>query len=206
MEAGSRAPAPPRRTQEERREETRAKLLDATIESLIEAGYAATTQRAVTARAGVSSGAMTHHFPRRVDLVGAALERLAEQRAAAMRSAAATIPRDSDGALAALLDLLWADFSGPLFKVFVKAWIAADDDPELYERLVRLERVLAREIGRTVAELSAEMEIDDLDVRILGVLAAARGLALTEAFEPRRGRRPDQWRLIRPALERMILE
>src|SRR5690242_5936361 len=70
------APVKTRRTQEQRRAETRAKLLDAAIESLLEVGYAATTTRAVAQRAGVSSGAQTHHFPRRVDLVAAAVEHL----------------------------------------------------------------------------------------------------------------------------------
>jgi AcrR family transcriptional regulator len=46
-----------RRTQAMRTEETRAALLDATIELLGEVGYAALTTREVAARAGVSRGA-----------------------------------------------------------------------------------------------------------------------------------------------------
>jgi AcrR family transcriptional regulator len=195
----------PRRTQAERRAQTQAKLLDATIQSLIEVGYAGTTLRAVAARADVSSGAMTHHYPRRVDLVAAAIERLTDQRISAMRAAAAGLQTGTRAGVQALLDLVWTDFSGPLFKVAVKLWIAADDDRELYERLVPLERKLAREIAQAIAELDAQVEIESLDVRVLAVLAAARGLALTEAFEPRQSRRTDQWKLIRPILERVIL-
>jgi AcrR family transcriptional regulator len=194
------AVAKTRRTQEERRAETRAKLLDATIESLAESGYAATTTRAVAERAGVSAGAQTHHFPRRVDLVTAAVERLTEDRITAMREAATV-----EG-VGGLLDLLWADFSGPIFKVAVKLWIAADDDPELYERLVPLERVLARAVAEALAELAREVGTADLEARFLTVLAALRGLALTQAFEPR-GRRPaKQFEVVRPVLERLILE
>src|ERR1019366_1193637 len=67
------APLTPRRTQQERRDETRAKLLDATIESLVEVGYSATTTRLLAERAGVSSGAhsrvrrTSHHPPHRRD-------------------------------------------------------------------------------------------------------------------------------------------
>jgi AcrR family transcriptional regulator len=200
---------PSRRTQEERRTRTRAKLLDATIESLIEVGYEATTTRAVAHRAGVSSGAQTHHFPRRVDLVAAAIEHLTEQRIAAMRAAAAELPTDTEEGVRALLDLLWADFSGPLFKVFVKLWIAADDDAELYERLVPLERVLARVISQSVAELGGELvrgrDRKVVDARMATVLATLRGLALSDAFEPRRRRPGNQWALVRPMLERAIL-
>jgi AcrR family transcriptional regulator len=70
----------PQRTQVERRAETRAKLLDATIESILEVGYAQTTTRRVAELAGVSAGAQAHHFPRRVELVAAAAEQLVERR------------------------------------------------------------------------------------------------------------------------------
>jgi AcrR family transcriptional regulator len=195
-----------RKTQEQRREETRAKLLDATIESLMEVGYAGTTTRAVANRAGVSSGAQTHHFPRRVELVAAALENLTQQRIAAMRAAAGELPEDPLRRARALAELVWADFSGPLFKVFVKLWIAADDDPELYERLVPLERSLARTIAASIGEYVGELDVPDRDARVLTFLATARGLALSKAFEPRgRRRADDQWEIVRPVLERALL-
>jgi AcrR family transcriptional regulator len=198
-------PAATRRTQEERRAQTRGKLLDATIESLIDFGYAATTTRAVHERAGVSSGAQTHHFPKRVDLVAAAIERLAEQRIEAMRADASSLPSDEQLRVRTLLDLLWADFSGALFKVFVKLWIAADDDPELYQRLVPLERDLARTIAKAIGEILGDLGHGDLEVRVLTALATVRGLALTQAFEPRGRRNSDQWALVRPMLERLLL-
>lgn len=59
MPATAQPQQPPRlrRTQEERSQETRARLLDATIESLIDVGYAGTTTTAVCERAGLSRGA-----------------------------------------------------------------------------------------------------------------------------------------------------
>jgi AcrR family transcriptional regulator len=194
-----------RRTQEQRRAEMRDRLLDATIESLLEDGYAATTLRAVAARAGVSSGAMTHHFPRRVDLVGAAVERLTEQRVAALRAAADQLPVEQAERVPALLNIVWVDFSSDLFAIAVKLWIAADDDPDLYERLVPTERLLAREIATAVAELSVDFSRDDLAARVTAVLATMRGLALTDAFLPRRRGSSEQWALVRPVLERLIL-
>src|SRR4051795_6382285 len=99
--------APARRTQSERRAETRGRLLDATIESLIEVGYAGTTIRRVTELAGVSQGAQSHHFPHRVDLVTSAFERLAEERIERYRQRARELPADRGERLRALLDLLW---------------------------------------------------------------------------------------------------
>src|SRR5437588_9277104 len=115
---------PTHRTQEQRRAETQGKVLEATIKSLLEDGYGQTTTRHVAALAGVSPGAMAHYYPRRVDLVASAIERLAEQRLQAWRERAHQLPEKSEQRLPALLDHLWEDFSSPLFTVFVKLWIA----------------------------------------------------------------------------------
>src|SRR3954454_3417465 len=148
--AARMAVTPRRRTQEERRAETRGKLLDATIASLLEAGYQATTTRRVADLAGVSAGAMTHHFPHRVDLVGAAIERLAEQRVAELRTQAGALPVKREERAQAVLEMLWADFSSDLFTIFVKLWVAAADEPELYARLVPVERLMTREIATSL--------------------------------------------------------
>jgi AcrR family transcriptional regulator len=192
---------PPHRTQEQRRAETQAKVLDATIQSLLDDGYAQTTTRHVAALAGVSPGAMAHYYPRRVDLVASAIERLAEQRIDAWREMAHTLPAEGAQRVPALVDLLWEDFSSPLFTVFVKVWVAAADESELYERLAVTERGIARAIGRLATESIGEMQ-DRVgwEGRLLVALAAVRGLALTERFEPRTERRPDPWPIARSAL------
>ncbi|MGH2954280.1 MAG: TetR/AcrR family transcriptional regulator, partial [Solirubrobacterales bacterium] len=149
-----------RRTQEERSAETRGRLLRATIDCLLEVGYAGTTTRLVTERAGVSQGAQTHHFPHRVDLVASAFEHLAQQRTERYRERARDLPPDRAARLRALLDLLWEDFSSPLFTVAAKLWVAAADDEELRERLVPVERRInagVTELARDVAgELGGE--------------------------------------------------
>ncbi|WP_198407266.1 TetR/AcrR family transcriptional regulator [Nocardia terpenica] len=52
-----------RRTQQERREATIAKLFDAAIATLDELGYARASASTITARAGMSYGALFRHFP-----------------------------------------------------------------------------------------------------------------------------------------------
>ncbi len=190
-----------RRTQVQRRAETRGKLLDATIQSLLEVGYAATTARRVADLAGVSQGAQTHHFPRRVDLMAAAVERLAAERIAELHELATRFPAATDQRLEAIVDLLWADFSSSTFAVFVKLWVAAADDSELYARLVAVEHQVARAIGQLTRELSGELaERRHWERSVQLALAALRGLALTEQFEPRGRSHRDLWPIIRPAL------
>jgi AcrR family transcriptional regulator len=194
-----------RRTQEERTAETRGKLLDATIQSVLDVGYAATTTRRVTELAGVSQGAQTHHFPYRVDLVGAAVERLAEQRIRETARKARELPSAADLRSGALLDLLWEDLSGPIFTIFVKLWIAAADDEELYQRLVPVEAQLRRQIMEMAVDLGGELiEVPGWETRLNLALSAMRGLALTEAFEPREKRRGHAWPAMRAELLRLF--
>jgi AcrR family transcriptional regulator len=197
---------PVRRTQEERTAETRGKLLDATIQSVLEVGYTATTTRRVTELAGVSQGAQTHHFPYRVDLVGAAVERLAAQRIAEVAARARDLPSEPRARAGALLDLLWEDFSSPAFTIFVKLWIAAADDEELYRRLLPVEGEMRRQILASAAEIGGDLvRIPGFQARLNLVLSAMRGLALTEAFEPR-GQPPTgrAWPAMRAELERLL--
>lgn len=86
----ARGAVPIRRAQAGRSAATRARLLDATIECLVEHGYTGTTTTAVAQRAGVSRGAQLHHYGTREQLVAAAVGHLAEQRAAVLREQAAT--------------------------------------------------------------------------------------------------------------------
>ncbi|MGF2951529.1 TetR/AcrR family transcriptional regulator, partial [Mycobacterium sp. THU-M116] len=70
----------PRRTQAQRSSETKAALLDATLDLLVESGYKATTLTAVAHRAKVSLGALLHHFPTKNDLLVAAIGHAFERR------------------------------------------------------------------------------------------------------------------------------
>lgn len=192
-----------RRTQEERRAETRAKLLEATTQSLLEVGYAATTTRRVAELAGVSQGAMTHHFPYRVDLVGAAVEHLADRRIAELHELAEKFPSGRAARIRAVLDVLWADFSSSTFTVYVKLWVAAADDAELYERMVPIERRLARATVELAGSLAGELTTHPgWEHQMQLAMTAVRGLALTEQFEPRGRRRRDPW----PDVRRTLLE
>jgi AcrR family transcriptional regulator len=59
------------RTQQERREETIARLLDASIDTIVELGYARTSAKVITQRAQVSDGALFRHFPTMGDFMAA---------------------------------------------------------------------------------------------------------------------------------------
>ncbi|MGH6625595.1 MAG: TetR/AcrR family transcriptional regulator, partial [Burkholderiaceae bacterium] len=70
----SQPPVKPRRTQAERTEETRRRILDAAVDVLATKGYAGFRTAEVAEAAGVSRGAQTHHFPSKDELIVAVVE------------------------------------------------------------------------------------------------------------------------------------
>jgi AcrR family transcriptional regulator len=133
------APAKPSRTQKERRDETRSGLLDATIESLVEVGFRKTTTLEVQRRAGVSRGALLHHFPSKTGLIAAAVRHLAELRGRQIKQLSSELPQGS-ARIGAVLDLLWESFTGSLFCVAMELRAAARTDDELRAVLLEVER------------------------------------------------------------------
>src|SRR5437588_7135258 len=95
-----------RRTKAQRVAETRARLLDATIECLAEIGYARMTTGDVAERAGMSRGAQLYHFQSKAELVATAVDHLLERLHAQFLDAVAALPADVDRG-PAVVDLLW---------------------------------------------------------------------------------------------------
>jgi AcrR family transcriptional regulator len=85
-----------RRTQEERRSRTQARLLEATMECLVDLGWSGTSTTEVARRAGVSRGAQQHHYPTKMVLVAAALEHLLEAQRLAYETAFAVLRQIKD--------------------------------------------------------------------------------------------------------------
>lgn len=69
MDPVLRRPKKERRTQKEKSEEMRARLRRATIEILMEKGFQNAGTPDICRRAGVSRGAMLHHYPSKNDLL-----------------------------------------------------------------------------------------------------------------------------------------
>jgi AcrR family transcriptional regulator len=81
MGMGDALPAPPpgRRKQAERSAAMKQRLIAATLDALVEIGYAELTFSHVVERAGVSRGAPLHHFASKAALVEAAAEALVQE-------------------------------------------------------------------------------------------------------------------------------
>ncbi|CCQ14670.1 putative transcriptional regulator, TetR family protein [Rhodococcus sp. AW25M09] len=160
-----------RRTQAERTAGTRAKLLDAAIDCLVELGFAKTSTQEIARRAGVSRGAQLHHFPTKESLVIAAVEHLVDRRLSEILEAQPDPERGPE--------ILADAFSGPLFYAALELWVAARTDPALHEAMIPLERRVAEAIqGGAQIVMGSRMSAESIELSV----ELVRGLAVSALF------------------------
>jgi AcrR family transcriptional regulator len=142
-----------RRTQGERSQTTRTRLLEATVSALEDVGYDGTTVTEVCDRAGVSRGAQLHHYPTKEELVLAAVEWLFHKRQEEFRAAFAQLPAAADKRKVAI-DLLWK-FIGKekTFYAWLELAVAGRTDPKLGKRVRELGSRTAAAVEATFREL-----------------------------------------------------
>jgi len=107
--------------------QTRGRLLDATIRCLVKFGYANTTTPRVAEEAGLSRGAMMHHFENGMALLQATIVELHEKRLRAFRRAAENPNRE----VTDLVETYWKQLQKPAFIAFHELAVAARTDAEL---------------------------------------------------------------------------
>ena len=163
------------KTQAERRAETRAALLDATIESLVTYGYAGTTTGRIAELAGVSRGAQTPYFRSRADLISAAVTHLAELRLATVRERFS----GKNISIEEGLDALWEEHQGDAFDALLELWVASRTDEEMREHLFKIERDVGVAIVEELATaLGAIADRPDFNDDMIYILATMRGLSM----------------------------
>jgi len=115
------------RTQAQRSAATRQALVDVTIELLIERGWAGTTAVAVCERAGVTRGALVHHYPSLSALLAHSLESLYDDFTKR--------PQRTPVSMLSAVEGVWRAVGDRRFKAVFEAWSAAANDPELAAEL-----------------------------------------------------------------------
>jgi AcrR family transcriptional regulator len=179
--ARPRTPTPPaeRRTQAERRATTRAALLDAALECLVEEGYTALTTRNVAERAGVSQGTQMHYFPTRAAFVAEAIRHVAFKLADELREQDTLHPRSDRRRLELMLDRTWEIHTGPIFQATMELWVAARTDPEMQHAMDQVTRDVTRRIATGALEMFPELMARPRAGEVLDMgLAIMRGLAM----------------------------
>lgn len=185
-----------RTPQADRTRAMRSRLLEATVELLVERGFSGTSTTLVSERAGVSRGAQLHHFPTKNDLVVAAVEHLTELRGAELAEALGSVPCGA-GRTRAVLWVLGDHFSSPVFTAALELWVAARTDEALLAAVAPLEQRIGRETHRlTVEALGVDESRAGSRQLVQATLDLVRGLGLASTItdDTRRRRRIlEQW-------------
>lgn len=170
------------------------RLIAATIECLIERGYAGTSTLEVQQRAGVSRGALLHHFPSRDELIFAALRELMSARTEQIRQQmGGKLPDGAEGIRRAI-DVIWMTFSGPLFQASLELWNAARTDEELRAALIPHERAIGQQIFEEVGEVfGADVrKHPDFPAVLTLIIQAMRGEAASGVLRSAGSKRDEQ--------------
>ncbi|WP_307846612.1 TetR/AcrR family transcriptional regulator [Actinospica durhamensis] len=165
--------------QQDRSRATRARLLDAAVDCLARLGWTGSTVAVVAERAGVTRGALQHHFPTREDLFTAAIEHVAAERMAFVRARLDELPEHGPARTEAVVSMIVRMYTDQYFRAALHLWVAAATEEPLRERVVALENRVGREAHRVaVASLGVDEYAAGVRETVQATLDMARGLGL----------------------------
>jgi AcrR family transcriptional regulator len=172
-------------SQAERRAATRSALIAAATEGFARAGYESLSTEAVLSRAGVSRGALYHHFASKADLMAAVFEAVTLSALDRARSAAALTLHVRDGVSAALKAWLRAVLAPTPRRIILETGPAALGFARAREIEARLTvEPLRTRIERAVQRGETICASPDLTARLLNAMVAELALAAMERGEP----------------------
>jgi AcrR family transcriptional regulator len=118
------------RTQQQRREDTIGRLIDASIDTIVEVGYARASAKLIAKRADVSDGALFRHFPTMGDFMAATAHEVMRRQLELFTKQVAEIPADQP-ALQAALTILRDVTGNATNTVMYELLVAARTDEKL---------------------------------------------------------------------------
>ena len=149
---------------ETRSAETRQKLLDAAISSIQERGYHGTTLTAVSKRAGLTRGALQHHFgQRKVNLMTETAEQAYRQlQTRYVSSIEQCKSRSPADAARGLFNDLAELFETPESMALIEIWMASRGDQELAKAVLSTIHGIDREVTKSWNQLFSGLPRGDL--------------------------------------------
>lgn len=152
--------------QQTKSERTRGSILDAAIDCFYDLGYSNTTTENIVQRAGVSRGAMLHHFPTRADLIRAAVDHLNQSRLDAYNEEEARIQEGAEHTrVDEGIDAYWRQLNTKAFVVFHELQVAARTDTELASALTPALKAYDRSWAKATSQLFPDLAQSEAFVR-----------------------------------------
>ncbi|CAN7170390.1 helix-turn-helix domain containing protein [Variovorax paradoxus] len=168
------------------------RILNAAVELLIEQGTARTTTLAVQRRAGVSRGALLHHFPTHAELLSSTVQELVRRNEAAVHEALAKVGVAEDPFERAV-KVLATTMAKPAYLAELELWAISRTDIELRTALQAAERGARKESDRVMRMLFPSIAERPDAAEVMGsTLAFLRGQAVTGIISGRPSQRQKQ--------------
>jgi AcrR family transcriptional regulator len=175
-------------------ESTRARMLAAAVECILEEGYYRASSNRIARRAGVTWGVIQYHFGTREQLLLAVVRDGAEGLLHRLEDA--EIAGDTVAArLDSLAEVIWAHYRRPEFLAHMQVLLNLSKDPRTSDDTVAALAETERHVGRLLQSLVDQVAPDGAGGEGLGIVmfelmrGAAIGEGLMEAL-PRTGRKP----------------
>ena len=189
-------PARARKTQAQRREETRAKLVQGAVDLLKKKRYAGFRVADVTTMSGVSRGAQSHYFPMKDDLVIEALEFVFKETQANALTKIAKAKAHPDQLLQALIADSKDFFLGDNFYLSLDLMMVGGDEPlgQAVQQLAQNYRVSVENAWREIFKESG-YSASTADEVVSLTFCVVRGLSIRKIIGPDTARIPHMIKL-----------
>jgi AcrR family transcriptional regulator len=173
-----------RRTQAERSEETRTRILKAAANLIRKRGYARFRTAEVAEEAGLSRGAQLHHFPTKDSLVVATLEYVFEQAQVLSRRRASAVNRPRD-LIEAVIEDAREFFFSEHFMVAIDIVLSTSTDQSVRKQILDISRKARRPVETAwTGALAASGVPGQLASDIVALtLSLVRGMALRTLWD-----------------------
>jgi AcrR family transcriptional regulator len=166
--------------------DTRAIVMQATIDCILEEGFYRASSNRIAVRSGVTWGVIQHHFGTREALLAAVYEEGIGELALLLEDASVE-GETLEGRLESFADVLWAFYRQPRYVAHEQLALNLRRDPNLDEEtralVLRHEAVVGRRLGELADDVLAGVTTTLLTKRALiqTIRSLAAGLALTDA-------------------------
>ncbi|MBB4841390.1 AcrR family transcriptional regulator [Sphingomonas kyeonggiensis] len=192
------APARKRRTQAERTAETREALLDAAIRLLYRNGYSGTSTEAISEEAGVTRGALHHHFGTRAQLMADVIGTVYERERRAYEEIAADTGRGAH--ISDWPEMLWEVLSRPSGLAVLEILQASRSDGELAALVTPMQARVEQMSLDTIKQQFGNGDDAGMLAGIRLFVWAVRGLSIAQVLAPN----PEEMRSSIDFLKRLI--
>ncbi|MFI7705298.1 TetR/AcrR family transcriptional regulator [Nonomuraea sp. NPDC049480] len=174
------------RTQDQRRAETRARLIDAAADLFARKGFHAVSAEAVADAADRTTGALYNHFGGKEGLLLALLEVWKEEAAAELLAGFEEVS-GLDERLAAMFGALTRDSSASWLLLEMELWLHGARDPVIGEPLARRYADVRARLAEGLADWAGEAGVPlrrSPEQTAAGVLALLIGCAVQHRLDP----------------------